>query len=348
MSDTNNPGQLTPPADVNSDGQFYSGTEPFFAFFTQAQVIINGLRMTFDEQIAQPVSDLASRIEAIRRKFRHDGDVHRALDEVGKIATKLDQRIQAWESEAQRRENNKTKMSGEKIQKMKVEFTQVRMKSRVARRTLTKLNIELYQISAGELPTAEYDVARRNKEISVEEAEAAKKKRLESINIVNPILLKLFNDDLCLNDTAARFSASEYPKGKEEVWDPGYNAFLVAGWYMSQRTHRSGNDLDLDVWLIPKDPVTATALSLLAPEINVALRTPGQLGRPLEFVSMTALTDVLPRADQLGKFVGLVKQNNFDRSNLEMKVLRARMPFAMRKGSFHRLDFKPFSPDKEP
>ena len=137
----------------SDDGRsFYNGTEPFLAVFTQTQVVLSGVRLTFDERIAHNISDLGAQIENARRTFVHSGNVVKALQDVGRITANYRQRLQAWENEATKREQYQRGQSGQKIAKMKAEHSRVRNKSMLGMRSLTKLEVELHQLSNDSQP----------------------------------------------------------------------------------------------------------------------------------------------------------------------------------------------------
>ena len=128
---------------------FYTGSEPFFSFFTQAQVILSTIRLTLEHRVIVPTSDLSSQMEGARRGFQHSGNLIVVVQDVGRIAAQFKQRAQQWEREIQNREQNKSSMSGALIQRLKAEATQVRSRIQGIDRALIKLEVMLHQM-AGE------------------------------------------------------------------------------------------------------------------------------------------------------------------------------------------------------
>ncbi|MEM7454247.1 MAG: hypothetical protein AAF456_07815, partial [Planctomycetota bacterium] len=59
----------------------------------------------------------------------------------------------------------------------------------------------------------------------------------------------------------------------------------------------------------------------------------------------TAMSDVIPRSQQLKNFVGMIEENNFSMGRSALKILRAKLPFAARNDSFQRLVYKRFKTD---
>lgn len=127
----------------------YTGSEPFFSFFTQSQVILSTLRLTLDARVVVQTSDLSSQMESARRGFQHSGNLIVVVQDVGRIAAQFKQRAQQWEREIQNREQNKSGMSGALIQRLKAEATQVRGRILGIDRALIKLEVMLHQM-AGE------------------------------------------------------------------------------------------------------------------------------------------------------------------------------------------------------
>ncbi len=128
---------------------FYSGSEPFFAFFTQTQVILNTLRLTLDNQVVVSTSDLGSKMESARRSFQHSGNLVMVIQDVSRIAAMFRQRVQSWEREVQNRERNKHGMNGTLIQRIKAEIAHVRSRIHGIDRAVIKLEVKLHQM-AGE------------------------------------------------------------------------------------------------------------------------------------------------------------------------------------------------------
>ena len=128
---------------------FYNGSEPFFAFFTQAQVILSTLRLTLENQVIVPTNDLSAQMESARRSFRHSGNMIVVVQDVSRIASQFRHRVQAWEREVQNREQDKRGMNGTLIQRIKAEVAHVRSRIHGIDRALIKLEVKLHQM-AGE------------------------------------------------------------------------------------------------------------------------------------------------------------------------------------------------------
>jgi hypothetical protein len=128
---------------------YYTGSEPFFSFFTQAQVILGTLRLTVDSSVVVQSADLSSQMESARRGFQHSGDLVMAIQDVGRISAQFKNRVQSWERYVQERQNNKRQMNGALIQRIKAEAALIRGRVHAIDRALIKLEVTLHQM-AGE------------------------------------------------------------------------------------------------------------------------------------------------------------------------------------------------------
>jgi hypothetical protein len=308
----------------DGQGNFYSGSETFFGVFTQAQVYLHGVRLVHNEKVTQQVSDLASQIENNRRKFLHSGDVNFALQELLRIASSFNQRVQAWESEATRRERNKKAMSGAALAKMKSEFSMVRTKVRLASRTLTKLEIELHQIAGKELSESNdaaltTDVQTKRMPVATvndlmepqkpaispeEQARAA-----ECAQELDQVLKQLIGDSMLVSFENAKQRVSGDPDRMEQLWDTPATAkiplLLVVGWHTKHPDQAdAGQDrkrLDLTVWLIPKSMNASRALGHADGQVSLAIRS-----RKLDSANITfetASETEFPRSEVITGFL---------------------------------------------
>ncbi len=145
------PDSLTRPAPmIDSTLSVYNGNEPFFTFFSAAEVALATLRLTLEDRCLFQASDLAAQMGTLRREFQHDGKVPEALQDVLRITNQLQARVQNWEREVQNRERAKLEMTGTRLQRLRVEVSQVRGKIQMTDRVLAKLQIALHQLQAEE------------------------------------------------------------------------------------------------------------------------------------------------------------------------------------------------------
>ncbi|MFN9715734.1 MAG: hypothetical protein ACK57G_18275 [Planctomycetota bacterium] len=145
------PDSLTGPASMtDSTLSVYNGNEPFFTFFSSAEVALATLRLSLEDRCLFQASDLAAQMGTLRREFQHDGKVPEALQDVLRITNQLQARVQNWEREVQNRERAKLEMTGTRLQRLRVEASQVRGKIQMTDRVLAKLQIALHQIQAEE------------------------------------------------------------------------------------------------------------------------------------------------------------------------------------------------------
>ena len=153
-----NPAEKTDPAnslspksisDTEGTGNYYKGFEPFFSFFTQAQIILNTLRLTLEYRVVVPTAELGAQLESARRNFQHSGNLIVVMQDVARITAQFHQRVQLWQREVQNRERDKHGMNGALIQRLKAEAAQIRGRIHAIDRALIKLEVKLHQM-AGE------------------------------------------------------------------------------------------------------------------------------------------------------------------------------------------------------
>lgn len=128
---------------------FYSGSEPFFTFFTQPQILLGTIRLTVDQRLVVPVTDLSAQMEAARRGFQHSGETTTAVQDITRISAQFRSRIQAWERELQNLQSDKRKLSGSLIHRIKAEAALIRGRIAAIDRAMVKLEVTLQQM-AGE------------------------------------------------------------------------------------------------------------------------------------------------------------------------------------------------------
>lgn len=128
----------------------YSGNEPVFSFFTSAEVALATLRLSLEDRCLFQSSDLASQMVTLRREFQHNGKFPEALQDILRITNQLQARVQNWEREVQNRERARLEMTGTRLQRLRIEVSQVRGKVQMTDRVLSKLQIVLHQLQAEE------------------------------------------------------------------------------------------------------------------------------------------------------------------------------------------------------
>ena len=315
-------------------GNFYTGSETFFGVFTQAQVYLSGVRLVHNDKVTQQVSDLASQIENNRRRFLHSGDVNFALQELTRITNSYNQRVQAWESEARRREQNKKTMSGGALAKMKAEFSMVRTKTRLASRTLTKLEVELHQIAGRETYDAKHqssatadnvnstlsDIAAPDVQIDEPQpvlADEEQTKAAELLREINLFLQSVVGESLLVSYENADRQDSENPDRIEQVWDAqadcGVPILLAAGWTVKHPNNvdamdRERKKLDLCFWLIPKSLDSSNTLALVDGQTELWISS-----RKLDSAKITfriAAENEFPESDLISGFLARFTDKN--------------------------------------
>ena len=263
------------------------------AVFTQTQVVLSGIRLTFDENIAQTTSDLGPQIEDARRTFVHTGDVTKAIQDIGRIAATYRQRVQSWEAEANRRENNKQAFSGEKIAKMKAEHSRVRTKAMLGDRSLTKLTVELHQLSSTDLKPTEVVISNRPTVQAVEETkqddievQIPEEQLQKYLRAVESVLENVITKE----GQVFRFDSGKFKhdplEGVDQVWGEGGALAVIASWSVVEKEversygepdyslSRSGKPMthrDLRIWLVPRTPKAAESLETIYERLDVVL-----------------------------------------------------------------------------
>lgn len=334
----------------NVSKSFYDGTEPFLAIFTQTQVVLSGVRLTFDERIAQNISDLGAQIENARRTFVHSGDVIKALQDVGRITANYRQRLQAWENEATKREQYQRGQSGEKIAKMKAEHSRVRNKSMLGTRSLTKLEIELHQLSNDSQPanvpieensgSNSRNVDRGRDGSTDQMLTAIPEHILESHeSAIASVLGKLVGNGLVITHTDANRTVDD---GKEQAWDLKLPFALISGWYSKQeesaveigrqdyklrRIAEPRKKRDLRIWLIPKSRQASESLSLAFDRIHLTLEGRNIDACRLDFQcnQYDEMLDAesLPKSNSIRAFVERIHERVFVAQNIPFFVVHA-------------------------
>ena len=299
-------------------GNVYTGSESFFGVFTQAQVYLSGVRLVHDGKVTQQVSDLASQIENNRRRFLHSGDIKLALQDVLRVTSNFNQRVQAWESEASRREQNKKNMSGGALAKMKAEMSMVRTKTRLASRTLNKLEVELHQIAGSESSTLAQSTGSANDRVGSQVVDSASSKDQEPVLSIEEqaksdqsarevilSLQQLVGKSLVVAFEKAGLEIPGDPDRVEQAWDAQAEMklpiFLVAGWTVKHPNNPYGTNLerkqlDLCYWIVPKSLNASNALRYA-------------VGQPRLWISSKQL-------DSVRITFGLASENELPRSRL--------------------------------
>lgn len=322
--------------ELESDGNVFKGTEPFLAIYTQTQVNLSGVRLTFDERIAHNVSDLGAQIETARRSFVHTGDKVKALQDIARIAATYRQRVQAWEAEAQRRERNKSLVSGEKIAKMKAEHSRVRTKANLGDRALTKLEVEIHQLKISDLvraadtPTnAKPDVVNSEspQPTNLETPTAAKFSQEElqqHVSMISEAATQLLGQNFLISyDGAGEIINDEV---REQAWDSKELLMVVRWTDRVKKTERVFDKVEMDefakpatqgpvktrdlkIWLVPKTKQLSRSFQIAGSEFRLTLEGRGIDVCELKITCQTIVGSDehdLPKSPRLRKFLDRV------------------------------------------
>ena len=314
---------------------FYEGSEPIFGTFMQAQISMNGLRLTLDEKVKHSVSELASDIETTRRIFLHQGEVVSALHDLRRIENGFALKVQAWEAAVAERERNKHGKSGNEIAKMKAEVARVRISTNLTRRTLAKLKTELHQIATHD-PDLEDDYVRPEKKSNIN---PGLQERLKT-SFTARILDKFIDTGLLLGyHNAKRMIVGEFG-AREEAWDLGLSVMLVVGWYPTTATHVKPDHFDLNVWLVPKSPPALSDLLRDYQEYCLLLRVAGKLPLDLKWKVVDTKSDLTPRSHSLLPFLQKIQSERFAPENQPMQLLFGSCKEPVWKNSSTELGFR--------
>lgn len=304
--------------DDRTTGTFYEGSEPIFGTFMQAQISMNGLRLTLDEQVRFSVSEFASDIETTRRIFLHQGEVVAALHDLRRIENGFDLKVQAWEAAVTERERNKHHKSGNEIAKMKAEVARVRISSNLTRRTLAKLKTELHQI-ANRNPELDDFIEPPRQETDTNDG----LQELLETSFTAKVLNEFIGSGLRLGyHNAKRMIIGQFG-AREEAWDPGLAVMLVVGWYPVIAKHIKPDHFDLKVWLIPKSPAAFSDLMLDYSKFCLMTRVAGKLPMDLTWKIVDADSETVPQSHSLHPFVQRIQSERFAPANLPMQLLSA-------------------------
>lgn len=247
----------------------YNGNEPFFSFFSSAEVALATLRLTLADRCLFQASDLASQLVTLRREFQHNGKFPDAIQDVMRIANQFQVRVQNWEREVQNLERSKLDMSGSRLQKIRVEVSQVRVKIQTTERVLAKLQIVLHQLQAEDSERLENESKSENallqESINDDEVESvvAQFQEATAAFVGEGIVLEFEQAD------------SESPRTglRLQVWDqPIFLA--VAQWDRDASAGQSMNDR-LVFYLIPKFKDIAQNAARIAQSLHLSAEGSG-------------------------------------------------------------------------
>lgn len=309
----------------------YEGSEPFFSFFSQAQVVLATLRLSLEERIVSPTSDLATNLETVRRTFQHNGNIPGVIQDAQRISAQLQQRVQTWERAVQTHERVKRQQSGHQIQRIKAEIAGVRGKVQLAERTLAKLVITLHQMEAdanekkvksanqkaGQAANqTEANKVDGNQIKGSSEALASDSDRLSALE---KLLQPLLGPGLELKPSGAKRFVSGESAWREQAWDQS-EWLLVAAWLGSPE-----RPTQLQLWLIPKSPTVARLMMKAGGRLRLTLASPheAEWKNPLLWELKTAASSRSPRSDSLVAFLQRIRQQRFSKTPKEFCMLHA-------------------------
>jgi hypothetical protein len=318
----------------------YTGNEPFFSFFSTAEVALATVRLTLADRCLYQASDLGSQLVTLRREFQHDGKFTDALQDLMRITNQFQIRVQSWEREVQNLERSKLEMAGARLQRIRVEVSQVRGKVQMTDRVLSKLQIILHQLQAEESER----LLNESKATSSVPADPGDQEEAESVFAQFQEAIEAFIGRELVVDAARAVSESQGPGLRVQTWDqPIFLA--VAQWRVDDSTV-SDSDRRLTLWLIPKFKDIATFAAWIARSLRLDFLDCGTHKRiefqpacPLPVENSTSLT---PAAPTLPKDAGInflqsssvvqeldrLIARRFDRERNQLIALAAEIPLS--------------------
>ncbi|MEC9094713.1 MAG: hypothetical protein VX438_18535 [Planctomycetota bacterium] len=128
-------------------GTRFTGTEPVFGAFTHTSNIVTHLRLTHYGNIHTQMSDLGAAITAMAREYRFHGDAVRAYQDMVRVRSSFDGRVQQWRNEEFVRLQNKKNLNGNQLRELEKELNRVYLDIARGESALNRLQNDLDLIS---------------------------------------------------------------------------------------------------------------------------------------------------------------------------------------------------------
>lgn len=301
----------------------------------QAQVNLNAIRLTLDEQVVYSVFDLAAQIETARRVFLHSGNLVAALQDMRRIENQFEICIQSWEGDVTERERNKRGKSGNELARMKAEVSRVRNKINLTRRTLTKLRIELYSLSAQD---PDFESAKTDTD-----SHALKQAQMEVLaetSLTAKVLLDLVGERLPLEYFSATRMVVGQLGAREQAWESNLAAMVMAGWYAAPNAKKG--QFDIRIWIVPKSPKALDAIKQDHRDFQLSIEPRNGLPVELDWRLLSVDSPEAPQSHSLTPFLQKIKVSRFDSNNRQMELmcLTPRIPQTFWNNSTLNLTFR--------
>ena len=234
-------------------GTKFSGTEPIFGGFTNSSTIISNIRLTHGGQIFASVVDLGAAIVTLAREYKFHGDPVRAYQDIIRIRSSFDGRVQQWKNEEMSRLQAKRAMNGNQLRELEKELNRVRLEIARGESTLNKLQNDLDLISrvgdecpllkpqegTGGFDDTEYVVPVLKKK------KKSNKALLSLARFVQPNGMRLAFED-------ARFEDDFDDAIREHLYDQKTHLSIIAHWSDRNPFTRERGNIYLHLLLIPK------------------------------------------------------------------------------------------------
>lgn len=243
-----------PPESIRTEGTGtrFTGTEPIFGGFTNTATIISNLRLTHDGQIYVSVLDVGAAITTLAREYRFHGDAVRAYQQIVRLRSNFETRVQQWKSEEGIRLQKKKSMNGNQLRDLEKELNRVHLEIARGESTLNKLQNDLDLISrvGDDCPLLK---PQQNKSPASDEYQVPVLKKKRKPNQALLSLAKLVQPNgLTLSFQQARFQDDFDDAIREHVYDQKTHVSIIVHWSDRNPVTRERGELYLRMLLIPK------------------------------------------------------------------------------------------------
>lgn len=234
-------------------GAKLTGTEPVFGGFTNTATIISNIRLTHNGQIFAAVNDLGASITTLARDFRHHADAVRAYQEIIRLRSLFDNRVQLWKNEEAIRLQKKRSMNGNQLRDLEKELNRVRLDIARGVSTLNKLQNDLDLISrvGSECPLLKPQSQSDLQEESEYRPPVFRRKKAPNV-AVSSLAKYLRPNGLKLDFRQASFPDEFDDTIREHLYDLGNSIAFLAHWSDRNPHNRERGCINLHLILLPR------------------------------------------------------------------------------------------------
>lgn len=237
-------------------GTRFTGTEPIFGAFTHASTIITNVRLTHYGRIYSQVNDIGASVTAMARDYRFHGDAVRAYQDLVRLRSNFEGRVQHWRNEEAVRLQNKKSLNGNQLRELEKELNRVYLEIARGESTLNRLQNDLDLISrVGDdcpliKPQQHSPMEKERKNQSVTPVIQKKKK-------TNNVLLSLHElckpDGLLLSFSSCRYHDDFDDTIREHCYDQASGLSVLTHWSNRNPLTRERGEVFCRVYLVPKN-----------------------------------------------------------------------------------------------